>query len=150
MGIFDTTIYYTTKELDIQSLGSHIKETFGEKYKVKLSEKHTGMKKLVTGNATDSVMLTKNAYHRLNIAVSDSQSAQTESGQKEFYINFVQAPSKSWMNFLRKETGVIGGVILKLIFGSADSFHSEVINEIEKKYSLQSRKVGLSNVFKKK
>lgn len=150
MGIFDTTIYYTTKDVDIQSLGNHIKETFGEKYKVKLNEKHSGVKKLVTGNSLDSVLLTKNAYHRLSIGVSDSENAPTESGKREFYINFTQAPSKRWMSFLRKETGMIGGIVLKLIFGSADSFHSEIINEIEKKYDLNSRKVGLSTAFKKK
>lgn len=148
--IFDTTIYYSNTPLDINTLGDFITKTFGEKYKVKLNEKKTGVKRLVSGNSMNSVLLTKNAYHRLTITVSDSGDTPSESGSKEFYLNFVEAPSKSWMNFLRKETGIIGGIILKLIFGSADKFHSEVIEAIEKEYNVQSRKVGLGNILKKK
>lgn len=150
MGIFETTVYHTYNQVDIHSLGAHFKDVFGEKYKVKVNEKHTGVKKIVTGKSMDVVLLTKNAYHRLNVSIADSGDQLTESGKKEFYINFIQAPSKGWMNFLRKEAGFVGGLILGLIFGKADEFHSEVIEAVDKKYDLHERKVGLGTVFKKK
>lgn len=148
MGLFDTTIYYSYQSLDIASLGQFISNTFGEKYTVKINEKQTGVKKIVTGNPMDTILVTKNAYHRLMITLYDSGDIQTDSGNKEFYLNFAKAPSKGWMKSLRRETGAIGGIVLRLIFGNADGFQSEVIKAIEEKYNLQSKKVGLGGVVK--
>lgn len=150
MGIFDTTLYYTIKPLDLNSLGEFVDNRFKEKYSTKMNEKQSGAKKYLTGNTNDNLLVTKNSYHRLMLSLGDSGNSHTETGAKEYYITFVEAPSKSWMQFLRQQTGLLGGTLLRTCFGSANEFHDEIIESLEKEFELKTRKVGIANPFKTK
>lgn len=149
MGIFDTTLYYTNQPINLDALGQFVDAEFKEKYSTKVNEKQSGAKKYLTGNTSDNILVTKNSYHRLILSLGNSGDAQTETGEKEYYLTFVEAPSKSWMQFLRRQTGLVGGAVLRACFGSANEFHDEVIASLEKEYDLKTRKVGIGNLYKK-
>ncbi len=154
MGFLDKKItgYYSLQKVTIKDIGDFLTEKLGEKYKVKQFDKGNLGKQMLSGRTEDQVLVEKNGYHRMVIALSDIPANQSESGKEEVMFRMGQAGLNGFLRFLRKETGLIGAGILKLIYGSGDDFYYEIINVLSEKYELVEREVnvGVSALFNKK
>ena len=105
---------------------------------------------IIGGVANDQIKVIKNAYHRtvVSLLVSDDTDM---SGKKATFIYFSEAELATWLPMLRKEGGLIGWGIIRLIYGGSDEIYDAVKNTIKENIDVivETHNHGLSALFKK-
>ncbi|NHN25304.1 hypothetical protein FIA58_006400 [Flavobacterium jejuense] len=129
-----------------------LKEKLGNKYELKLSRKSTHLAgKLITGSTTDAITVIKNAYHRTKVNVTTIDDASSNTG-KHTSIYFSEATLAGWLLLLHNQAGLLGRLIIRLIYGNSDAFYEEIDSIIKTniKGEEETKEVGLGTLFKKK
>ena len=133
----------------IENIEKVLKDNLKDKYEYKIKKKASSLAgKLVNGSSGDSVTVIKNAYHRTVITVITIDDVLAESG-KTTAIYFSEDEIAGWLGFLRKEGGLIGGLIIRLIYGGGDGFYEEVEKTVKTNIKGQDEtlEVGLGSLL---
>lgn len=136
----------------VEEVEKLLKEELGNKYELKLSRKSTNLAgKLITGSTSDAVTVIKNAYHRTKVNVTTIDDASSETG-KHTSIYFSEATLAGWLLLLHHQAGLLGRLIIRLIYGDSSGFYEEIENVIKTNFKGEdeTKDVGLTALFKKK
>ncbi|PID93486.1 MAG: hypothetical protein CSA95_07380 [Bacteroidetes bacterium] len=154
MGVLDRKItqYVSYKKTDVEGVSDFLKKKVGEKYKVVFKQKGNVAKQMLSGEKEDNVFVEKNAYHRIRIELTHVPANQTEAGKEEWLFHILRAELSGFLRVLDRETGMIGSFIIRLIYGNAEEFYSDVFEALHEEYALEERElnVGVSALFNKK
>ncbi|CAM4126842.1 MULTISPECIES: hypothetical protein [Flavobacterium] len=146
------TTYKTFDNTTAEQVEKLLKDKLGNKYEIKLSKKATSMAgKLFTDAANDSVTVIKNAYHRTKVNVATIDDPSSETGAYTA-ISYSEAKLTGWLSILHGQAGLLGKLVIRLIYGNADEFYEEVDNVIKVniKGVEETKNVGIASLFNKK
>ena len=135
----------------IEDIEDLIKTKLGDKYTYKsLRKSNTVVGKLVNGSAADSITVIKNAYHRITVSVTTIDDPLT--GKKERSIHFGKASLAGWLGFLHKEGGILGRIIIRIIYGMSDEIYDEVEGLVRKNVKGEDHTIeaGIGALFNRK
>ncbi len=124
---------FTKDNITIAQLEKLYKDKYGDTFKFKAKNM--------------SLTIEKNAYHLTTIYLQKNADIT--------FITFDEEDVSWWIKMLVKSFGLIGSLILGLIYGKADEFYEDVQSVIKANYSVEVEEVnvGLSaigDMFKKK
>lgn len=120
------TNFYTEDELTIEQLEQILKQHLGDKYKIDVKKKSSNLAvKLVSTEKMDMITVGKNAYHRTVIRIQTIKDEFLPSG-KRTSIYFDDATLAWWLDLLHSNFGLIGSLIIRLIYGTGDGFYQEI------------------------
>lgn len=136
----------------IEDVEKLLQENLGAKYEYKLKKKSASLAgKIMNGSAGDAITIIKDAYHRTVVTITTFEDSGTASG-KRTSLYFSEDELAGWLGFLNKQTGLIGHLVIRAIYGSGDGFYEEVEQAIKKnlKGEDETHSVGLGALFGKK
>ncbi len=118
-------VFKGAENLKIEDVEKVLKQKLGEKYELKL-KKATGIGgQMIGGAANDQITVIKNAYHRTVVSLMVADDTDM-NGKKATFIYFSEAELATWLRILRKEAGLIGAGIIRLIYGGSDEIYEDV------------------------
>ncbi len=139
------------QKVTAKEIADMLTSKLGEGYKVEFKPKaNVGKQMIVGGMKHDSVLIIKNAYHRMRVHVQEWNAPGTTE-QKEYHFLFDTSEISPVLKFLGRETGMIGRFIIEMIYGDSDEFYDTVINHIKNEYPIEVKEtqVGLNALFGK-
>ncbi len=149
MGIIDRTVKQTFshEKVTTKEIADMLTAKLNEQYKVEFKPKGNVGKQMLGALNYDSVLIVKNAYHRMRAHVEEFKDPNTNKIEYHFY--FDTSEISPVLKFIGKETGLIGHFIIKMIYGEADEFYDTIINNIKNEYPIEEREtqVGLKALF---
>lgn len=148
MGFFTNihTNYVSKGNVTIEELFDTYQLKLGSKYQVEFKKKGSNLiSRSLTGKATDTILIAKNAYHRTIVDVV------YDNVNNETYFRFNEVTLKGWLQFLYNRAGILGSFIIDLCYGKGKEFYADVVNTIIDKYRPEERQinVGLSALWNK-
>lgn len=152
MGLLDKKIKinYFTGKITIEEIHKVIEEKLKGKYKIEFQKKGNLISKGMGAPNRDSVFISKNAYHRVFISVEFVSQATSQTEDETYYYTD-SSTLKWWLRILNKEVGLIGQLIIRKLYGSADLFYNDINDAVKSKFDLKSREfnAGVSALWKK-
>lgn len=152
MGLFDNVLKTTYVDgiVDIKSIHELLDEKLGKKYKVKFVPKSNSVMQMIGGDKQDQVFIIKNAYHRTYISLTHLNK-QLGIENDETLFGFNRDDLNWWLAFLHNNTGIIGALIIRLLYGSSEPFDKEILEALKSKFDVKTREdnYGLSKLWKK-
>ncbi|RZS99830.1 hypothetical protein [Aquimarina brevivitae] len=142
-------IYKALENPTIEDVERVIKEKIGDKYTYKSTRKADSVAgKILNGNAQNTIIVIKNAYHRIVVAVETVKDPTDDNGQYTT-LRFSTAELAGWLRFLHREGGLLGSFIIRLIYGSNDPIYDEVRNIVKDNFKIeeQTLDVGIGTLF---
>ncbi len=146
------TTYYTDQLTTVEQVEEVVKKGLKDKYEYKVNKKSESLAgKIIKGATVDNIVVIKNAYHRNVISINTMKDPRVTSGEVTTIV-FSEATVAGWLAFLNKQVGIVGHLIIRLIYGKGDGFYEEVERVV--KSNIKGREetvdVGLTAMFKKK
>lgn len=143
-------VFKAAENLKIEDVEKVLKQKLGEKYELKLKKASGIGGQMIGGVANDQVTVIKNAYHRTVVSLMVGDDTDM-SGKKATFIYFSEAELATWLRMLRKEGGLIGWGIIRLIYGGSDEIYDAVKNTIKENIDVivETHEHGLRTMFKK-
>ncbi|MBT1686412.1 hypothetical protein [Dawidia soli] len=145
MGLLDwnVTAYTVAATVQAEDLHKHYEEKLGAKYEVKLELKgKSRLQRTLTGVRENSVFIAKNAYHRTLITPVHKDGITT--------FKFDESSVSPWLTALSRQTGLIGVLLIRIIYGNGNDFYADVMDVLCTSYPVKEEKlnVGISTLWK--
>ncbi|MCD9017345.1 hypothetical protein [Parachryseolinea silvisoli] len=145
MGVLDwnVTAYTVAGTVQVEELHKQYAEKLGAKYKVKLELKGKNMlQSTLKGVGENRVFIAKNAYHRTMVTPVHTDGMTT--------FRFDESSVSPWLTVLSRQTGLIGSLAIRIIYGDGKDFYADVTDVLRSSYPVteQTLNVGISTLWK--
>lgn len=145
MGVLDwnVTAYTVAASVQVEDLHKQYEEKLGAKYKVKLERKGKNMlQSALKGVSENRVFIAKNAYHRTIVTPVHTDGMTT--------FRFDESSVSPWLTFLSRQTGLIGILVIRIIYGDGKDFYADVTDVLRNSYPVteQTHNAGISTLWK--
>lgn len=145
MGVLDwnVTTYTVAATVQVEDLHKQYEEKLGAKYKVKLELKGKNMlQSALKGVSENRVFIAKNAYHRTIITPVHKDGMTT--------FKFDESSVSPWLTALSRQTGLIGVLVIRIIYGNGEDFYADVMDVLRTSYPVKEEQlnVGISTLWK--
>jgi hypothetical protein len=145
MGVLDwnVTAYTVAATVQVEDLHKQYEEKLGTKYKVKLELKGKNMlQSTLKGVGENRVFIAKNAYHRTMVTPVHKDGITT--------FRFDESSVSPWLTALSRQTGLIGILVIRIIYGNGKEFYEDVTDVLRSSYPVteQTLNVGISTLWK--
>jgi hypothetical protein len=145
MGVLDwnVTAYTVAGTVQVEDLHTRYAEKLGAKYTVKLELKGKNMlQSALKGVGENRVFIAKNAYHRTMVTPVHTNGMTT--------FKFDESSVSPWLTALSRQTGLIGSLAIRIIYGDGKDFYADVTDVLRSSYPVteQTLNVGISTLWK--